>query len=298
MFLFRFIGKLIRFIIKTIFIVVMVAIILTVSGYVLVRETLDFDPYDTIKYSCSLADPVDVTTLSPNAFTSEDMAGAYSGVNSVVPNMITYSQENGYVVTFENLSKMNGLMALSDKQLGALAQQIISQEGRNTLTLGGRSLAFEIVQIDVLNLNADNSSLTDKASVNFVIKVDITSIKSSLSLFPLKYLGEALPDYVYVSSTVLLEVDETGFSYTLSHQSLTVNNFDDFKTEDFFRSLDVLMKTGTVEDFGIEIADAILGALVGNEQQNGVVYSLKNSGAKGFAFAEINDVQYLLIVKN
>ena len=68
MFILRFIGNFIKFIIKTVLITAMILIILTVSGYVWVREQFNFDPYDTVKYSCALGEMVDVTTLTPNAF--------------------------------------------------------------------------------------------------------------------------------------------------------------------------------------------------------------------------------------
>jgi hypothetical protein len=131
-----------------------------------------------------------------------------------------------------------------------------------------------------------------------VAKIDITSIKSSLALFPLKYLGETLPDNVYVSLVVLAEKGQTGFDYNITCQSLTINNYDSFETEDFFRSINVLMETGTVEDFGVQIANTILDSLIGGESQKGFAYALKDYGAKSFSFTELNGTKCFIVAKN
>ncbi len=292
MFIFRFIGKLIKLVIKIVLIFAMVLVTITTASYVFVREKFDFDPYDAIKYAYVLGEDVDETSLCPNAFNSEDMMEVQALFNASVTDMITYTEENGYSISLENLSPMADEIKISDKQLGVLAQEIIEQETEGKIQSGDFVLGFELKQIDIANVkNGD-------ADFNCVIKIDISSIKAGLTKFPLKYLNNILPDYLYVSSTVYVERGETAFDYTLAHRSMTVNSLDEFTTEDLFRTLNIIAKTGSAKDLNIQIADAVFSCLIGNEQQKGIVYSLKEQGASGFKFVEADEVQYFVVTKS
>ena len=295
-FLLKIIARLIRWflrsVLKIVVIVLLIVSLLTMGGYVYVRERFEFDPYDTVKYSYVLAEEVDETALCPNAFNPDDMAEVQLEINSSIANMITYVEGEGYSISFGELGELTQEVKISDRQLGALVQKIIEQETESIIQTGGYNLGFELKQIDF-------SEVEDgRAELSTVVKIDMTAVVESMVTFPATLLKNRLPEYVYISSKVLVEIGETGFDYTLTHRTLTVNNLDDFQTQDLFRMLDVVMGTGKADQVNVQISEAIMGVLIGSEEQNGLVYSLKDNGATGFNFVEENEIEYLIITKN
>ncbi|MBO5714670.1 MAG: hypothetical protein J6R83_04565 [Clostridia bacterium] len=288
----KFIRWILRSVVKIVVVVLLIASLLSIGSYVLVRERFEFDPYDTVKYSYVLAEAVDEVALCPNIFNADDMTQVQELVNLSVSDMITFTDEAGYAIKFDELPQMSADIKLSDKQLGALAQKTIEQETQGIIQAGDFALGYQLLQIDISNVKYGD------ADFNCIVKLDMTSIKESLVAFPASYLKGVLPDVVYVSSTVAFEKGETGFDYTLSHRSFTVNNLDEFQTEDMFRMLDVALGIGSSKELNIQISQALFGVLIGGETQRGFVYSLKDYGASGFEFVEEDGVQYMVVVKN
>lgn len=288
----KFLFKLIRKIIKTVIITAMVLVTVTTGTYILIRENLNFDPYNVIKYGIILGQPVDESSLCSNSFTSKDMEDVKSVVNSSVADMISYSIDKGYSINFTTPATMTDNILISDTQMGAFVQEAVKQETEGKIGSGDAEIDFEIKQIDLFEV------VDGDACLNCVIKIDISSIKTNFEKFPLSLLKNRIPDYLYVSSTVFVDREDNSFEYTLSHRSITINNLNEFQTDELFTTLSTISDIGTAEDLSINIADAVMSLLVGNESQNGLVYSLKDAGASGFGFVESEGVEYLAVIKN
>ena len=144
----KLIKKLITFLI-TIVAIVAVAVI---GGYVYVRVNYGIDLFNTVSQLKVLSEKVDESKLCPEAFDKvNDMKDVQEMVNKSVENMIEYSEEN-YVVNLENLPEdMKAIIKLSDKQVGALANQVSCQQTGGVISVGNKSINYELKQIDFSN---------------------------------------------------------------------------------------------------------------------------------------------------
>ena len=115
--------------------------------------------------------------------------------------------------------------------------------------------------------------------------------------FPYSYLKKYIPDALYVSSTVKVEKGDTAFSYSITHESLTINNLSKAETEDLFHTLDVVLSVGLAETWNVQVGTTIANALIGNEENNGLAYSLCGIGATDYAFSQEGEVAYFSVLR-
>lgn len=264
-----------------------------VGGYVYVKNNYGIDLIETVKELKTLSDPVDESKLCPNAFSDADMVDVQAVVNESVENFITYAEGLGYVVNFDDLpDEMKYIIRLTDKQVGALAQTILVQENDGKIDFAGKQLSIALKQVDF-------SSVTEQgALVNTIISVDISPFKQNIpEKFPFNYLEKYIPDALYISSTVLVEKGETAFSFNVSHNSLSINNLTKEQTADLFRTLDIVLKVGTADSWNVQIGTAIATALVGDENNNGLAYSLRELGATDYEFSSIENEDYFSVLR-
>ena len=276
------------------FLITMVAIVAVavIGGYVYVRVNYGIDLFNTVSQLKVLSEKVDESKLCPEAFDKvNDMKDVQEMVNSSVENMIEYSEEN-YVVNLENLPEdMKAIIKLSDKQVGALANQVSYQKTEGVISVGNKSINYELKQIDFSNITSDGST-----DFNIVVRLDLSTIKDEMNGFPLKYLKKYVPDYFYISSTVRVEkAESTPFAYELEHKELTINNLDKEGTDDLFKTLDKVFKFGSAESLNLKVGETVVGALIGDEKNPGFAYTLKDKGASDFYFLEESGVDYFIV---
>lgn len=276
------------------FLITMVAIVAVavIGGYVYVRVNYGIDLFNTVSQLKVLSEKVDESKLCPEAFDKvNDMKDVQGMVNSSVENMIEYSEEN-YIVNLENLPEdMKAIIKLSDKQVGALANQVSYQKTEGVISVGNKSINYELKQIDFSNITSDGST-----DFNIVVRLDLSTIKDEMNGFPLKYLKKYVPDYFYISSTVRVEkAESTPFAYELEHKELTINNLDKEGTDDLFNTLDKVFKFGSAESLNLKVGETVVGALIGDEKNPGFAYALKSKGASDFKFVEESGVDYFIV---
>lgn len=190
---------------------------------------------------------------------------------------------------------MKTVIKLDDKQLACLAQEVIDQEMKGKITIGEQDIPLSLMQIDISNVNNEGN-----ADFNTIVKLDISSFKTNMNNFPLSMLKKYVPDYLYISSTVWVEKNKENevvvpFAYSTTSTSFTINTLTDKETTELFKTLDAVIKIGTADNLNNQIGNAILGSLIGSEEQNGLAYSLKQYGAKDYRFILENDVDYFVV---
>ncbi len=283
--------KVLRRIIIAIFVVILLLAGVLVGGYFYVRSSYGIDLIKTAKELKTLSQTVDEKQLCTNAFTIEDMQSAQTEINNSVENYVTFTEQGGYYINFNNLpSEMKYIIKLTDKQVGALAQTVVKQEMNGELEVGEQKVKGEILQIDFSDVQNGG------ALFNTIIKVDVTSIKEQMSSFPLSVVQKLVPDNFYVSSTVKVTKGEP-FAYTVEHSSLTINNLSSEETEDLLNTLNVVLKLGTAKDFNEIIGNKVVGSLVGSQSQRGLAYSLKSIGATDYEFLVENGTEYFAVTR-
>ena len=281
---------------KKLLIILLVIVILAgaavAGGYFFVKKKYGIDLIKTAKELKTLQEPVDKSVLCPNAYTDEDMVDVQQIVNESVADFVTHTQENGYEINLDGLPEdMKSIIKLTDRQVGALAQEVLEQEIGGKVAFGGKNVNVVIEQIAFLDVGVS------KTLLNTVLSVDMTPFKAELSKFPLSLLKKFVPDTLYVSSTVSVEKGGEAFSYTVEHDMLTINNLDEEETEDLFHTLEIVFSAGSAESWNVELGTAITDALIGNEQKQGFAYALKDNGASDYAFSYEDGVAYFSVLR-
>ena len=283
--------KLIKKLIITIITLVVVIIAGVVGTYIYVKNTYDIDLINTVLQLKKISDPVDEKNLITNPYTEEDKTKAHEIINNSVNGFIGSDKIN-----FDKLlTEMKTVIKLDDKQLACLAQEVIDQEMEGKITIGEQDIPLVLKQIDISNVDDEGN-----ADFNTIVKLDISSFKTNMNNFPLSMLKKYVPDYLYISSTVWVEKNKENevvmpFAYSTTSTSFTINTLTDKETTELFKTLDAVIKIGTADNLNNQIGNAILGSLIGSEEQNGLAYSLKQYGAKDYRFILENDVDYFVV---
>lgn len=283
--------KLIKKLIITIITLAVVIIAGAVGTYIYVKNTYDIDLINTVLQLKKISDPVDEKKLITNPYTEEDKTKAHEIINNSVNGFIGSDKIN-----FDKLlTEMKTVIKLDDKQLACLAQEVIDQEMEGKITIGEQDIPLVLKQIDISNVDDEGN-----ADFNTIVKLDISSFKTNMNNFPLSMLKKYVPDYLYISSTVWVEKNKENevvvpFAYSTTYTSFTINTLTDKETTELFKTLDAVIKIGTADNLNNQIGNAILGSLIGSEEQNGLAYSLKQYGAKDYKFVLENDVDYFVV---
>lgn len=288
--------KLIRNLIITLVVIVAILGVVIIGGYVYVRTTYGIDLFRTAEQLKILTEDVDETALCPNAYGEQDFADMKSAVNDKIDGLIVYEKYkgyNGYSVNFASLAgkSMTDPIFLTEKHVGAIAQTVFYEQTGGKIKIGEKESAVTAVQVDFSEI-AENGS----ADFNVVAKLDLTPFKADMGGFPYKYFKKYIPDNLYVSSTVHVnKAEEDGFSYTVTHKSLTLNNLSADDTADLFNTLNAVLKIGTAENLNMQIGTTAVNALIGTQENPGFAYSMKSIGAKSFDFGTVSDIDLFIV---
>ena len=276
------------------------AIIIIIGGLFIgadfaLTKTMDISLIGTIANVAMLTAEPDKDHLCDHPFDKEkDMVDVQETVNASVENMITYSKEYGYNVNFDNLpDDMKNIIVLTDKQVGALAETVIEQESQGQIHVSGNLY----MDVELYQVKFEKGEGEDETIVNTVIGIDATAYKSTMNLPDmLNDVAALVPDVFYIKSTFLVTKDKDAFTYSIDHISLEMNNLQANQSEDTFHVLNVVTGLmgvngdgtgiGDCEHINLQIADAVMDALVGSEDTRGLAYSLREIGAKDFNFIE------------
>ena len=288
--------KAIRNLIITLVVIVAILGVVIIGGYVYVRTTYGIDLFRTAGQLKTLTKDVDESALCPNAYGEQDFVTMKSEIDKRFSGLIVYEKGkgyNGYSVNFDALKGkvMTDMISLTEKQVGAVAQTVFYEQTGGKIKLGDKEVSVTVVQIDFSEIAANGS-----ADFNVVAKIDLTPFKADMGGFPYKYFKKYIPDNLYVSSTVRVDkTEEDGFSYKVSHKSVTLNNLSGDDTADLFNTLNAVLKIGTAENLNMQVGETAVNALIGTEKSNGFAYSLKAIGATAFKFETASDAERFIV---
>lgn len=278
--------------------VVIVAIlgVVIISGYIYVRTTYDIDLFRTAGQLKVLTQAVDETALCPNAYGEEDFVTMKTELNKKFDGFISHEEGNGfngYSVNFDALTdkSMSDKITLTEKQVGALAQIVFYEQTGGKIKIGEKEVSVTVLQVDFSEITTSGST-----DFNIVAKIDLTPFKANMGDFPYKYFKKYIPDNFYVSSIVRVDKKENdGFSYTLTHKTLTLNNLSADDTADLFNALNAVLKIKTSENLNMKIGEVAVNALIGTAESKGFAYSLKAIGATSFKFENVSDEKRFIV---
>lgn len=222
-------------------------------------------------------------------FTDADLESAKLVLNAEFGNLISYSVTNGYDIESSGLSSLSNDIKLTNKQVGAVLKLFIEKNGGTSINIGGNNIPNEILQIDFNNITSDS------VDFNIVIKLDIAEIKNQMGGV-LSIVSKYVPQYLYISSNVTISKDRTSpFVYTVSHKDVSINNLTSEETINFIKILNIVINIGEIEDFNVIIGSSYINALIGDNQNTGLVYSLRSLGVSDYDFTMEGDLKYFVI---
>lgn len=285
--------KVLKGLLITLLVIVFLAGAAIAGAYFYVKNTYDIDVFKTISQLKTLGSKVDEAELCPNAFSETDMQSVENEINASVEGFISYTEENGYKVNFDDLPpEMKTVIKLTDKQVGAMAATVVRQEMNGEVEIAGKKVPVKLLQVAFGNI--DESGNTD---FNVVARLDLKPLIEGIDEGARRFIGKYIPEFLYVSSTVRV-TRGTGFEFTVAHKSLTLNNLSAKDTEEFVGTLDKIMDLGSAQSLNETIGKTVVSALIGSETQKGLAYSLKNIGAKGYTFTAGSDgVNYYEVLR-
>ena len=288
--------KAIRNLIITLVVIVAILGVFIIGGYVYVRTTYGIDLFRTAGQLKTLSQDVDESALCPNAYGEQDFVTMKSEIDKRFSGLIVYEKGkgyNGYSVNFDALNGkvMTDMISLTEKHVGAIAQTVFFGQTGGKIKLGDKEVSVTVMQVDFSEIAANGS-----ADFNVVAKLDLTPFKADMGGFPYKYFKKYIPDNLYVSSTVRVDkTEEDGFSYKVSHKSVTLNNLSGDDTADLFNTLNAVLKIGTAENLNMQIGTTAVNALIGTKDAIGFAYSMKAIGATAFKFETASDAERFIV---
>lgn len=284
--------KVLKGLLITLLVIVLLAGAAIAGAYFYVKNTYDIDVFKTISQLKTLGSKVDEAELCPNAFSETDMQGVENEINTSVEGFISYTEENGYKVNFDDLPpEMKTVIKLTDKQVGAVADTVVKQEMNGEVEIAGKKVTVKLLQVAFGNI--DESGNTD---FNVVARLDLKPLIEGIDEGARRFIGKYIPEFLYVSSTVRV-TRGTGFEFAVAHKSLTLNNLLAKDTEEFVGTLDKIMGLGSAQSLNETIGKTVVSSLIGSESQKGLAYSLKNIGASGYTFKSENGVNYFEVLR-
>lgn len=284
--------KVLKRLLIALLIMVLLAGALVAGAYFYVKNTYGIDVFKTIGQLKTLGREVDEAELCPNAFSESDMASVDDEINASVDGFISYTEENGYKVNFDDLpSEMKTVIKLTDKQVGAVADTVVRQEMNGEVEIADKKVPVKLLQVAFGDIDESGN-----ADFNVVVRLDLKPLTADVDEGAKRFVGKYLPEFLYVSSTVRV-TRGAGFEFTVAHKTLTLNNLSAKDTEEFLGTLDKLMGIGTAQTLNETIGNTVLSSLIGSESQNGLAYSLKNIGATGYTFTTENGVNYFEVLR-
>lgn len=271
-------------------IIIFVALVL-VGIWAFFKIKYDVNLINTISQVKAVNTEVNESEKFPNAYNITDMEAAKIALNAKSADLVTGNAIDGYTIrTGSGLNALTGNVMLTDKQIAAIINNLMHEEGNSaSVQIGDKSLQMELIQVSFIEIK-DNST-----DINIVIKLNTKEIKDSMSGFPLSMISKYVPETLYFSSTVTVKKLEGQFNYEITSKELAINNLTVEETREFVKVLNIALHCGTADELNLSLGTPFVNALIGNENNDGFTYSLKGLGATDFDFISVMGLNYYVI---
>ena len=167
-----------------------------------------------------------------------------------------------------------------------------------SITLGSETISLKDYDFELLQVAfSDLDTTANTVKFNIVASLSLEQLTTKMNSFPLSMLKSRMPEKIYISSTVIVTKNSSAFSYTVASSSLILNTLEQNKVDEIFTLLNALLNTGTSNDVNKIIGENFVNGLIGNEQNKGFAYTLKDIGASDFEFVNKDD-EIKFVIKN
>ncbi len=288
--------KVLKWLLKIVLSLAIIVALLVGGVFLFVKIKYDINPFALISEVNILSKEVKEDEVFTNKFSNDDMKSAKQVADAHMPGLITYDEATNTYKVGDSLSAPLAIldMELTDKQCGAILNTLLNQGSTTAqVTIGDKTLNVNLVQVSFLKLD----DTTKTATINIVVKIDLSTIKADWKSFPMSYVAKKVPDTMYLSSTVDVKKLDNEFTYQVTSKDLVINNLNSDQTKDFVKALNSFAKLGTNEELNVKIGQAFIDGLIGyDEEHKGFAYSLKTLGVKDYNFATKDGKIYFVLI--
>ena len=277
---------LLRLIIGLVSFVFVIALLLF-GVVIFAKVKYDVDLIGTISQVKSLTQEPNEERLD-YTYSNDDMERAKQDINASITDLITYTEEDGYKVNEVVSQLMTTNISLDGKETAAILNSLLNSASKN-IEFMNQSVSFELVQIKYVNITENSCDF------DIMVKIDVSTLKEKLNFFPANLIAKYIPDNLYIDSNVTVTKASTPFEYSVSSNYLTINELDEEGTNELLTTLNKFVEVGNVEDFNLQIGKVFVDVIIGNAEQKGFIYSLKDAGATDFVFS--SETSSIVIVK-
>ena len=277
---------LLRLIIGLVSFVFVIALLLF-GVVIFAKVKYDVDLIGTISQVKSLTQEPNEERLD-YTYSNDDMERAKQDINASITDLITYTEEDGYKVNEVVSQLMTTNISLDGKETAAILNSLLNSASKN-IEFMNQSVSFELVQIKYVNITENSCDF------DIMVKIDVSTLKEKLNFFPANLIAKYIPDNLYIDSNVTVTKTSTPFEYSVSSNYLTINELDEKGTNELLTTLNKFVEVGNAEDFNLQIGKGFVDVIIGNAEQKGFIYSLKDAGATDFVFS--SETSSIVIVK-
>ena len=277
---------LLRLIIGLVSFVFVIALLLF-GVVIFAKVKYDVDLIGTISQVKSLTQEPNEERLD-YTYSNDDMERAKQDINASITDLITYTEEDGYKVNEVVSQLMTTNISLDGKETAAILNSLLNSASKN-IEFMNQSVSFELVQIKYVNITENSCDF------DIMVKIDGSTLKEKLNFFPANLIAKYIPDNLYIDSNVTVTKTSTPFEYSVSSNYLTINELNEQGTNELLTTLNKFVEVGNVEDFNLQIGKVFVDVIIGNAEQKGFIYSLKDAGATDFVFS--SETSSIVIVK-
>jgi hypothetical protein len=254
--------------------------------------------FDVIASLSALNKEVSEEEMIPNKYSDDDMKSVMTKVNTGVgSDVIIYDETTKSYSIASSTSipkKIFTTISLNDKEVGALLNLLISTHSDTSASVGGSSINIKDYDLKLGQVKIDNidSNIT---TINYVISISLNKVKEKMTSFPLNLLKGKVPSKLYLSSTIKITKGTTPFEYKVSSVNLSLNKVKQDTINDIFTLINKFVNIGSVDDVNLNIGTSLTNAIIGNSDNEGFAYALKDAGAVDFDFKNVDSVNYYMI---
>ena len=191
--------------------------------------------------------------------------------------------------------------SISDKEICAYINDQIENDKVDLSAFNEFGDKIEIRQIE---FTIPSEGIDYLAKINTVLQIDLSDVKASWD-FPKSLMTNFIPSKIYISTTAKVEKDttsESGYEYKVSTLDFCVNNLNNNQTSEFLEAVDLVTNVDTAEEYGNQISKIVVDSLIGNTENKGLFYTLKNLSsyyeAKSYSFKQVDGKNCFAILTN
>ena len=275
-------------ILKILGIIVGVVALILIALYFYIRVILGIDIFGIIGILKNLGADYDPSKILTNTVTQEITDETFDKFDAAGLSGI-YTNTNGEYKINDDISTLptaTANISFTDAELCALMQTLLD----SSIELAeGEKLELEIKQVTF----SDYKSMANgaKIKVNVVFYTSLSTVKTSLNVFPLTLITKYIPENAYISANFYVE--QTGaLTYTVTPDSMTINNLSKTQTSTVLSVIGSVIGEFDMFTLCEEIGNIMFNSLIGDSKTSGFVKELDVVGITAYSIDKVDSTIY------